>query len=147
MYNNPFFANIPSVGDLNWEEIIVEDICPIFLVLISENRQQYISVCCELYEEQRWVVAPISNTDLIILLTNKLSVKDAFFTQSNEKCFVAHWSKDNPKLRYDVTVPNKLPEQDLPLNEMLEVEEGEFAEYIQKIQDSESKPVTDVLAR
>ena len=146
MYNNPFFTNFPDVGDLNWEEIIVEDTCPIFFTLISEKGQRYISVCCELYEEQRWVVAPISNAGLIKLLTNKLSMKDAFFTQSNEKCIIAHWSKDNPVLRYEIAASNELSEQDLPIDEMLEAEESEFAEYIQKIKDSESKSVVNVLA-
>lgn len=136
MYNSPFFISVPCVGDLNLEEIIVEDTCPIFFTLTSEKGKRYISVCCELYKEQRWVIAPITSNGLISLLTNKLSIKDAFFTQSNEKCFIAHWSKDNPKLRYDVTVPNELPDQDLPLDEMLNAEEGEFAEYIKKIQDS-----------
>lgn len=137
LYNNPFFTDVPGVGNLNLEEIIVDDTCPIFFTLISEKGQRYISVCCELHEEQRWVVAPISNTGLIELLTNKLSIKDAFFTRSNEKCIIAHWSKNNPILRYEKVVSNELPEQDLPLDEMLEAEDGEFAEYIQNIQDSE----------
>lgn len=136
MYNNPFFIAVPGFGDLNWEEIIVEDTCPIFFTLISEKGQRYISVCCELYEEQRWVVAPISNAGLIELLTNKCSMRDAFFTQPNEKCIIAHWSKDNPKLRYEIAAQNELHEQDLPLDEMLEAEEGKFTEYIQRIQDS-----------
>lgn len=141
MYNNPFFTNIPDVGDLNWEEIIVDDTYPIFFTLISEKGQRYISICCELYEEQRWVIAPISNIGLIELLTNKLSMRDAFFTQSSEECIIAHWSKDNPVLQYEIAAPNELPEQDLPLDEMLESEDGEFEEYIQKIKDSESKSV------
>ncbi len=139
MYNNPFFTAVPDVGDLNLEEIIVDDICPIFFTLISEKGQRYISVCCELYEEQRWVVAPISSAGLIELLTNKLSMKDAFFTQNNEECIIAHWSKDNPVLRYEKAAPDELPEQDLPLDEMLEAEDDEFAEYIQIIQDPNLK--------
>ncbi len=145
MYNNPFFTAVPGVGDLNLEEIIVDDTCPIFFTLISEKGQRYISVCCELYEEQRWVVAPISSAGLIELLTNKLSMKDAFFTQNNEECIIAHWSKDNPILRYEKVAPDELPEQDLPIDEMLEAEDGEFAEYIQKIRVSEYKFVADLL--
>lgn len=145
MYNNPFFTDVPGVGNLNLEEVIVDDICPIFFTLISEKGQRYISVCCELYEEQRWVVAPISSAGLIELLTNKLSIKDAFFTQSNEKCIIAHWSKGNPVLRYEKIAPSELQEQDLPLDEVLEAEEGEFAEYIQKIQASDSKSAAEVL--
>lgn len=142
MYNNPFFTDVPGVDDLNWEEIIVDDICPIFFTLISEKGQRYISVCCELYKEQRWIVAPISNIGLIELLTNKLSMRDAFFTQSSEECIIAHWSKDDPVLRYEKVAQNEFPEQDLPLDEMLEAEDGEFAEYIQKIKVSESKSVS-----
>lgn len=79
MYHNPYFSDVPDVGNLDMEEIMVRDICPIFFTLISKNGQRYISVCCELYGEQRWIVAPITNTGLIELLTNKLSIRDAFF--------------------------------------------------------------------
>ncbi len=130
MYNQPYFIDVPGIGNLNLEEIIVEDCCPIFFTLVSDNGQRYISVCCEFYEEQRWIIAPISYGNLVGLLTNKLSIKNAFLTQENEKCIIAHWSKDNPVLRYDEVASNELPDWDLPLDEMLEVEDGEFAEYI-----------------
>lgn len=141
--NNPFFTDVPGVGNLDLEEILVDGICPIFFTLISGKGQRYISMCCEFFEEQRWVITPISNVGLIKLLTNKLSMKDAFFTQSNEKCIIAHWSKDNPVLRYEEVAQNELPQQDLPIDETLEAEEDEFEEYIQKIKNSESKSVLE----
>lgn len=144
MYNNPFFTNITDIGDLNWEEIIVDDACPIFFTLISNNGKRYISVCCELYEEQRWLISPISNSNLIRMLKNEISMRDAFLTQNEEKCVIAHWSKDDPTLKYDLVDTCDLPDRDLPVDEMLEAEEGEFEEYIQKIQNSEPESAEDV---
>lgn len=135
MYKNPFFTAVSDIGNLNWEEIIVDDACPIFFTLISEDGHRYISVCCELYEEQRWLIAPITNNDLINLLTNRLSMREAFSNPSNNECIIAHWSKDKPVLRYEKIAPSEIPEQDLPIDEMLEAEDGEFAEYIRKIRN------------
>lgn len=66
-----------------------------------------------------------------------------FFTKSKEKCIIVHWSKETPVTRYEQVATKELPKQDLPLDEMLEAEEGEFEEYIQKIKDSESKSVLE----
>ena len=137
MYKNPYFTNVPNIGNLDLEEILVEDDIPVFFTLISENKQRYISVCCEIYGEQRWIIAPVSNDRLIELLTNKLSIRDIFL--NNEGYIIVHWSKDNPTLRYETVDPHEPPEDDLPLNEMLDTEKDEFSEYITEIQKEETK--------
>lgn len=133
MYNNPFFTAVPGIGDLDLEEVIVEDTCPIFFTCISKDNQRYVVTCCEVYEEQRWIISPISNFDLIRLLTNKLSMRQAFLTQSREDCVIAHWSKDRPTLGYEKVTIRELPEQDLPFDEMLDADADEFEAYIQKL--------------
>lgn len=138
MYRNPYFTDIPGIGNLNWEEIFVDDTCPVFFTLISKTGQRYISVCCEFYEEQRWLISPISNSNLIRMLKNEISLKNVFLTQNEEKCVIAHWSKDDRTLRYDIVDTCDLPEDDLPLDEMLETEDGEYAEYIERLEENDT---------
>lgn len=141
MYNNPYFTGVPDIGILNLEEIIIDNnsVCPILFTLVSENGQRYISVCCDMYEEQRWIIVPISNDCLISLLTNKLSIRNAFFTEYNKTCVIAHWSKTNPVLQYEKVSLHELPECDLPPDEILETKQDEFTEYVLKIQNFRHK--------
>ena len=134
-YKN-YFTNIPNIGDLDLEKVLFEDICPIFFTLISKEQKRYISVCCELYEEQRWLISPISNSNLIQMLKDEISMRNAFLTQKSEKCIVAHWSKGNPTIRYDLVDTCDLPEDDLPLDECLESEDDEITEYIKLLEQS-----------
>lgn len=119
-----YFTNIPTIGDLSIERILVEDDCPILFTLISKENKRCISICCEIYEEQRWLISPISKIKLIKLLKNEITLREAFITQ--EDCIIAHWSKENPILRYEIV--HNLPECDLPIDEYLE--NDEVNEYI-----------------
>lgn len=138
MNNEKYFTDIPIIGDLSLDKIFFEDVYPIFFSLISKEQKRYIGVCCELYGEQRWLISPISNSSLIQMLKNEISMREAFLTQNEEKCIIAHWSKDNPKLSYDFVDTCDLPECDLPLDEYLESEDDEFAEYIESLENSDN---------
>ena len=136
MTNEKYFTGIPNIGDLYLDKVLFEDICPIFFTLISEELNRYICVCCELYGEQRWLISPISNSELIRMLKDEISMRDAFLTQNSEKCIVARWSKENPKTSYKLVDTCKLPSGDLPLDEYLESEDDEIAEYIELLEQS-----------
>ena len=142
MKNKNYFTAIPTIGDLDLEKVLFEDICPIFFTLISKEKKRYIGVCCELYGEQRWLISPISNSDLIRMLKDEISMREAFLTQNSEKCAIAHWSKDDPQIRYDLVDTCDLPEDDLPLDEYLESEDDETAEYIQLLEKSDTDSYT-----
>lgn len=136
MRNEKYFTDIPNIGDLYMEKVLFEDICPIFFTLISKEQKRYICVCCELYGEQRWLISPISNCELIRMLKDEISMKKAFLTQNSEKCIVAHWSKEKSKIRYDLVDTCNLPSGDLPLDEYLESEDDEIEEYIELLEQS-----------
>lgn len=134
MTNKNYFTNIPNIGDLDIEQVLVEDDFPIFFTLISKTQKRYICVCCEIYEEQRWIISPISKDILIKLLKDEITIHDAFITQDIEKCIIAHWSKENPVLRYDLVDTCDVPKDDLPLNEYLEDDNAiEYIEFLNEV--------------
>ncbi len=142
MRNKSYFTDIPNIGDLDLEKVLFEDICPIFFTLISKEQKRYIGVCCELYGEQRWLISPISDSNLIRMLKDEISMRDAFLTQNTEKCIIAHWSKENPTIRYDLVDTCNLPKDDLPLGECLESEDDEIEEYIELLEQSNTDSYT-----
>lgn len=129
-----YFVDIPNIGDLYLDRVIVEETYPIFFTLISEKERRYICTCCEIYKEQRWLIAPISDLDLVKMLKDEILMRGAFLTQNDEKCIIAHWSKENPTTRYDIVNTRDLPNGDLPLEEYLELDDDEMAEHIELLE-------------
>lgn len=144
MIKEKYFTDIKGIGNLDIEEVICEYDFPVLFTLINETTQKrYISVCCEVVKEQRWIIVPISVNDIINLLTDKIDIYSSFTTNPESECIIAHWSKENKETTYEYLKCCSIPEGDFPLKgEFLEAEEGEFEEYIQRLQSHEFLDVT-----
>lgn len=133
-YEN-YFANVPKYENLDIEEVIFEDGFPVFFTAKSNNFQRFICICCDIVKEQRWIIAPISNDNLIKLLTNQLTMHDSFLTENI--CIIARWSKENPVLQYEEISSSDIVPEDLPVEgEYIESEAGEYSSYISLIESS-----------
>ena len=133
MKKENYFENVPLYGNLDLEEIIFEDGFPVFFTAKSSESQRFICLCCDVIKEQRWVIAPISNDNLIKLLTNKLSMYDSFLTDKN--CIIARWTKENPILKYEIVASDDVDKNDLPVEgEYIDAEDEEYSEYIRMLE-------------
>lgn len=126
---NPYFSNVPSIGDLSLEYIFLENGYPVLFTCVSDNRL-YLCVCCDVYKEQRWLITPISTSGLLDVINGVRSVRSAFANETEVGC-VAVWTKEDKQEKYSI-IPcsdfanDDLPDDDLYLNEL---DDPDFIEY------------------
>ncbi len=130
---NPYFANVPKIGDLTMDYVILDYDYPLLFVCRDGSDNLYLCDCCDTYKEQRWIIAPISKRSLIALLTNKLTLRAAF-EQAEGNCCVAVWSKEAPAEKYTLISAKEFDPEDLPdKGAYLDADEGEFEDYIDRL--------------
>lgn len=109
---NPYFANIPQLGNLSLDYIFVEDGYPILFTCKNENKI-YLCLCRSLNPVQKWVVSEISVDILTQMVNRSIPICKAFKLLNMKSCIVL-WSKANPVERYSVFSTADLNESDLP---------------------------------
>lgn len=128
----PYFENVLSYGNLSMEEILVEDIYPVLFVLKDSGQQRFLCVCCEIRDEQRWIINRITNSDMVAFLCNQITARELF--EKGQSQIVAVRSYATKEEHFGETGKNKLDDRDLPrVGVYLDAEASEFSEYLQKL--------------
>ena len=70
-YPKPYFSDIPGVGCLDIDYIFFEAECPILFTCIDLEENLYLCICCDIRDEQRWIISPTTADKLIKLIKNK----------------------------------------------------------------------------
>ena len=109
---NPYFSNIPQLGNLTLDYIFVEDGYPI-LFTCRNGAKIYICLCRTLSPIQKWIISETSIAILKKLAQQDIPICDAF-TQLGTKSCIAQWSKANPVEKYSVISTSDLSSDDLP---------------------------------
>jgi len=131
--NKPFFRNISNIGDLYLYYIIFEYECPILFVCKNKQEDLYLCVCYDIRDSQRWIVAPIDERSIIDLLTNRLTIRDAFAVyQCKTKRVLVEWKNEYKDYYHSKKVSfEEIPDEYLPTEgEFVEAEEGEYQDFI-----------------
>ena len=132
---NVYFKDVPIYGDLEIDYIVVEDTYPVLFVLKNGKNDRFICVCCEVRDEQRWIINSITCEDLIKLLTDKITLADVFKINDFVK-IVAIRNYSTKIETYYSTPPKSLDERDLPMPGVyLEAEPGEHNQYIELLEN------------
>ena len=127
---NPYFKNIPQIGNLIMDYIIFEDSYPVLFVCKSDNNQLYLCDCCDTYYEQRWLIAPVTVQVLQNMLQDKITIREVF-EKADGVCCVATWSKGDINEKYELLESKDFLEEDLPEEgAYIESEEDEYEDYI-----------------
>lgn len=135
---NPYFANIPQLGNLALDYIFVEDGYPILFTCKNENKI-YLCLCRSLSPEQKWVISE-TNIDILRKMTNReISICEAF-KRFNTKSCIALWSKANPVERYSVFSTCELQKTDLP-DDMLFLDEDDVEDALDYVKALEREAV------
>ncbi len=130
---NPYFENVPNYGNLVMEQIIVEYVYPLLSVLKDNSGSRYLCMCFDTRESQQWLISPISTSNLIKMLNNKITLKDCFIKDTDTVIYAFR----NYETRTDSFVqmtPDAVPTDYLPeADEYLDAENNEWEAYIANI--------------
>lgn len=130
---NPYFKNIPGYGNLSVEEIFFEDYYLILFVLISEKGQRLLAYCCDVREEQRWILSPVSNQDVIDFVHNRIPIYDLLTKASDHIVVVRDYATCKETFKFVSTID--LDELDLPAKEeFLDVDIEDYETYLSKLE-------------
>ena len=121
----PYFSNVPEIGDLVYLYTFYELERPILFVCRDKKNKLYICSCCELYPQLTWVIANIKAETLISLIHNKCAIAEVFKKGSPK--YIIQWnakSKNENDTKVESFEQSMLPDND----EFLDAEEAEFAD-------------------
>lgn len=133
---NPYFSNIPQMGDLILDYVFVEDGYPILFVCKADENY-FLCICRTLRPEQKWVVSEILLDDLKKLIKGEIDIHDAFISNKNGRSCIVKWSASILKEQYQV-----IPTLSLDLNEIpskgIFLDEDETGNYLEQLENRES---------
>lgn len=133
---NPYFENVPLIGNLHMYYMIFEDDYPVLFICSDEEYEYnlYICLCCDVRYEQRWLIAPISRSKVVSLITDRITLSDVF-EKAEGNCYIARWTHDNG-MSYEVITADKFPKEDLPIKgEYLEAHEDDVYNIGELVKD------------
>lgn len=133
---NPYFSNIPQMGDLILDYVFVEDGYPILFVCKTDENY-FLCICRTLRPKQKWVVSEILLDDLKKLIKGEIDIHDAFISNKNGRSCIVKWSASILKEQYQV-----IPTLSLDLNEIpskgIFLDEDETGNYLEQLENRES---------
>lgn len=130
---NPYFKNVPDWGDLQMEQVIVDYVYPLLSVLKDGSGKRYLCMCFDTRGAQQWLITFISNSVLIDLLNNKVTLAAPFEDSRTRKLRVV---MDYHTRAEDFQFLNaaQISKEELPeAEEYLDAEPNEWAEYIRML--------------
>lgn len=132
---NPYFEDIPVIGDLILEHIFVEDSYPILFVCSSKEKKLYLCLCRDNYKKQKWIISEIDVDILSKLIHDEISVYNAF--KSHDGIAVrAIWPGLNSKTEFSLLDSCKsIKDTDLPDKDFFLEDEGESENYLQEVKN------------
>lgn len=127
------------------EQIVVEYDYPLLSVLIDDQKNRYISICYSVMDAQRWIIAPVSVSKLIGLLTNQVTLDDPYRTCDTNIILVVR-NYETRAETFQAIKPMDIPDESLPdAGEYLDSEENEWSFYIQRLRNEWEPSVQSVL--
>ena len=132
---NPYFSNVPYIGDLTLDYILMEDGYPVLFVCKS-NEKYFLCVCRTLIPEQKWVVSEILFKDLVRLLQCDIDVYDAFSSYKEGRSCIVKWKKDMPEEQYEVYSTKILNPKEIP-GKGIFLSVDEVGNYLEQIKNRE----------
>lgn len=127
---NPYFKNIPFLGNLVMDYIIFEDGYPVLFVCKNDKNRLYLCDCCDIYAEQKWLIAPVTLKVLRQMFENKITIREVF-ELAEGYCCVATWHKGDLHEKYEIISAGDFQSEDLPeKGAYIDAEDDEYADYI-----------------
>ena len=122
------FRKIPNFEKVILDTILFESKYPV-LFTCKNGKDIYLFICYFVNSEKiEWIGTRTTYDNLIELLENKITIRDAFFNVTNNKIMVGY---DGKEVRYELKKSSEISEDILPtVGEYMDAEEGEYEEEI-----------------
>ena len=135
---NPYFSNVPCIGDLEIDYIIVENECPIVFICKDRNNDLYFCNCVTMQNVQKWAITKISKETIMNYFKNEISNYE-IFKNSSHKIYIVTWNFGYKKENNKIVSSDKVLDDDLPPRDSyLYADEGEFDDYIELLENRDS---------
>lgn len=131
---NPYFKNIPQIGNLVLDYIFLEDGYPILFTCVTDNRM-FLCLCRTLTPTQKWILSEIRFQDLEKLIKNEFCIRDAFKSFNQGKTCIVNWNKDFISETYEVIPTAYLSNNELPSADVYLDEDDEAEVYLEQVRN------------
>ena len=122
------FRKIPEFHDICLDIVLFESRYPV-LFTCRNGQEVYLFICCLVTgDKAEWIGTKTTYDNLIGLLKNKITIRDAFLNITENKIIVDY---DGQNVNYKIEKASNVPENLLPAaGEYMDAEEDEYAEEI-----------------
>lgn len=131
------FRTIPAFKDIEMDKILFESFYPVMFTCV-QNDDIFLFICCY-YDstEIKWIGTETSYPNLIDLLTDKITIREAFTNITTEKFLII---KNVNGIVFDKIQCEDFPQNLLPTEgEFMDVDPGEFDEEIDCFKNREKQ--------
>ncbi|MCM1399926.1 MAG: hypothetical protein NC225_10660 [Clostridium sp.] len=129
--NSIFLKNVPNVGDLFINKILLEyDLEPVIFVCKDNFNNFFLCICDDFIGITRsWIAVKISVEDLIDIINDKITLLSAF-KKSESKTIVIDYDPDKETYNYRMMNFTDIDENELPYEDQYLDETETFKDYI-----------------
>jgi len=105
------FRKIPDFQKVILDTILFESKYPV-LFTCKNDKDIYLFICCFVNSEKiKWIGTRTTYDNLIDLLENKITIRDAFFNVTNDKIMIEY---DGKEVEYESKKFSEIPDEILP---------------------------------
>lgn len=122
------FRSIPDFSSIVLDKILFESKYPVMFTCKNE-KDVYLFICCLVTADKvEWIGTKTTYDNLIRLLENKITIREAFLNITEDKIIIDYNGKN---VEYRIEKGSNIPENLLPTaDEYMDAEDDEYAEEI-----------------
>ncbi len=122
------FGKNPALDSLKLDTVLFGDRYPVLFTCTNAD-EVYMFICCEVNAKTvRWIGTRTSYDTLIGMLSDRITIRDAFLSVAEEKMVVSY---DGREVVCDFVPVGEMEDRFLPtVGEFMNADEGEFSEEI-----------------
>ncbi len=127
---NPYFSNVPEIGNLSLDYVFAGQDCPIIFTCRDTKGNLYFCICVCMTKTQIWLLTKVSSERMVQYINNRIS-NNEMFLESKNKIFVLEWQPGMDTENCEITNSQDIEDDRLPPKKVyLDAYENEFDDYI-----------------
>lgn len=129
--SNVFFNNIPNVGDLFLDKVLLEyELEPVIFVCKDNCNNFFLCICDDFIDAKRsWIAVKITVEDLLDVINDKITLLTAF-KKSEDKTVIIDYCPDKKTYNYCMMSFSDIDENELPYEDQYLDEKETLDDYI-----------------
>lgn len=129
--NNVYFNNVPDVGDLFIDKVLLEyELEPVIFVCKDRYNNFFLCICDDFIDTDRsWIAIKTPVEDLLGVINDKITLLSAF-KKSKNKTIIIDYCPDKKTYDYRMMNFSDIDETELPYEDQYLDEKENFYDYI-----------------